>query len=240
MSKAVSTDHAFDLEKYTELLIKAQGGRSQTEFASDCGVSVAYMCKYLNKRFDKAPTPTTIKKIAASAANAVSLSELLNAAGYDASKYTSTEQNISSINHDNKKLALATITNCLASCRFKWVATGKQSSFFDFSIDVIDGAISSWNFIFLDNTVSAIPSTPFQNRMESYYGKLVTTNINKNTKFSFVTTDSDLFHLLQHIPPYFLNAYVSVILIDISRMEIIDEKFLDSALSLEQKPFFLF
>ena len=82
MSKAVKTDFPFDLETYTRLLQKAQGSRTQTEFARDCGLSVAYMCKALNGKFDKAPTPATIRKIAAVAQNDITEADLLYSAGY--------------------------------------------------------------------------------------------------------------------------------------------------------------
>ena len=64
MSRAVQPDFKFDKVKFTELLIKAQGRLTLTDYANECGVSLAYMCKYLKGKFDKAPTPSTIKKIA--------------------------------------------------------------------------------------------------------------------------------------------------------------------------------
>ena len=87
MSKAVNIDHEFNIEKYSKLLSQAQGGRTQTKFAKDCGLSVAYICKHLNKRINKPPIPSTLKKIAAVAANGITYEDLLDAAGYDGDKY---------------------------------------------------------------------------------------------------------------------------------------------------------
>ena len=78
MSKAVKADHEFDIERYAGLLLKAKGERTQAKFAEEAGLSIAYISKHLNKRIDKAPIPSTLKKIAAVASNDVTYEELLD------------------------------------------------------------------------------------------------------------------------------------------------------------------
>lgn len=235
MSKAVKLDHEFDIDKYTELLIKAQGGRSQTEFANDCGLSVAYICKYINKKFDKAPIPSTIKKIAACAAGGVSYSELLEAAGYDSSKFSTDElsETPSAVIMEFEKLAMATITSALSHTEFEWSSLQRHSDInYDFAISITGGTISNWVFEFIHESAIMIPTKALPNRVISYYGKLAIENHEPRTKFSFITDSEDTFNNLKTFNPYMLSMYVSVILIDINSMSIIKEEYLNSSLNL--------
>ena len=89
MSRAIQPDFEFNKERFTELLIKARGQLTLTDYANKCGVSLSYMCKYLKGKFDKAPTPSTIKKIARfTETNGITEEELLEAAGYSVAKYS--------------------------------------------------------------------------------------------------------------------------------------------------------
>ena len=238
MSKAVKLDHEFDIDKYTELLIKAQGGRSQTEFANDCGLSVAYICKYINKKFDKAPIPSTIKKIAACAAGGVSYSELLEAAGYDSSKFSTDElsETPSSVIMEFEKLAMATITSALSHIDFEWSTLPRLSGFtYDFGISINGGKISNWFFEFIHESAIIVPANILPNRIMSYYGRLAMTNHEPRTKFSFVTDSVKTFENLKQFNPYMLSMFVSVILIDSSNMTVIDEVYLNSSLDLQSE-----
>lgn len=235
MSKAVKLDHEFDIDKYTGLLIKAQGGRSQTEFANDCGLSVAYICKYINKKFDKAPIPSTIKKIAACAAGGVSYSELLEAAGYDSSKFSTDElsETPSSVIMEFEKLAMATITSALSHIDFEWSTLPRLSGFtYDFGISINGGKISNWFFEFIHESAIVVPANILPNRIMSYYGRLAMTNHEPGTKFSFVTDSENTFNNLKGHNPYMLAMYVSIILIDTTSISIIKEEYLDSSLNL--------
>lgn len=238
MSKAVKLDHEFDIDKYTELLTKAQGGRTQTEFANDCGLSVAYVCKYLNKKFDKAPIPSTIKKIAACAAGGVSYSELLEAAGYDSSKFSTDElsETPSAVIMEFEKLAMATITSALSHIDFEWSTLHRLSGFtYDFGISITDGKISNWFFEFIHESAIVVPANLLSNRIMSYYGRLAMTNHEPRTKFSFVTDSVKTFENLKQFNPYMLSMFISVILIEPSTMTVLDEVYLNSSLGLQSE-----
>lgn len=228
MSRAVKLDHNFDLEKYSDLLNKAKGSRSQTKFAKDCGLSTAYICKYLNANIKNAPTPTTIKKIAACAANDITLEQLLDAAGYDAKKYISSNPLTSDLNF--KKLAQATILSNFTNFNFSWNTTKKISDDYDLSIDLSGNIINRWIFKFCSEIDFQDLNSEIQqqNRLFSYYGKILSISEIPKLKLSFVTDSKIVYKKLKELPPYMLAMYVSVILIDSKKMIVLNEEYLDS------------
>lgn len=250
MRRTVQPDYEFDKERFSQLLKKAKGSLSLNTYARKCGVSVSYLCKYLGGKFDKAPTPKTLKRISAFTEQYdVSFTDLLIAAGYDTSKCldTTLPENASS---QIEKLAIATITNSLTQRPFKWsVCPTPNVSFYDLDIEINDNYISHWLFDFRscvssfklstlnnnrknDNSFSEYKLQKLSNDIFYFLGQLTTTQYSKNTKFSFVTTSETFFNHLIDIHPYMITMYISVILIDLDNMEIIKEKYLDSSLEL--------
>ena len=225
MSKAVNIDHEFNIEKYSKLLSQAQGGRTQTKFAKDCGLSVAYICKHLNKRINKPPIPSTLKKIAAVAANGITYEDLLDAAGYDVDKYGNTDINTLSDSSstiqelDFNKLATATITTALSNSNVKWFVNGNSISnntYYDMDIELQDCQITHWFFKFI-----TIPSGSLSTKKEAFMECI----------YSLVTASSELYNLVKSNPPTALATHISVILIDISTLSIRKEEYIKTALS---------
>lgn len=239
MSKAVKLDHEFDIDKFTELLISAQGGRSQTKFANDCNLSVAYMCKILNKKFDKAPTPATIEKIAANAANDVTLEDLLNAAGYDPLKYSGLNPISPAEKDEFKKRAMATITFSLSKCKFAWsTATESDESMCDLCINIKNENISKWYFGFIYDASffsSKLSETDLAKQLYMYYIAILMTYNDTNCKYSFVTNSQTAFKKLKNFNPHMLAMYVSIILIDTTTLAVIEEENLKTAMKLDDK-----
>lgn len=242
MSKSVNTDHEFLLIKYVDLLTQAKGGRSQTEFAKDCGLSTAYICKCLNGRMDKAPIPSTIKKIAAVAANGVSYEDLLDAAGYDVKKYTNFGPKDDSNDTFGKfwglqleKLATATITTALSKSNLKWSIIGDSSTdkFFDMHVEIKGNRITDWFFCYVFSKTKDIPEPQSSQlkRMYTYYGHLATVTSEVCTMYSFVTDNEEIYDLLTSRPPAALAMYISVILIDVSSLSVIREDYIKTAFS---------
>lgn len=239
MSKSVKTDHEFVIDRYAELLAKAQGGRTQSDFARDCGLSVAYICKHLNKRIDKAPIPSTLKKIAAVAANGVTYEELLDAAGYDAAKYT--QSGISDIplhkrGLEFEKLATGTITDALRNSNLKWHVIGRNAnsmSSYDLDIEIDNNRVTHWYFNFLTSapdTMSNMINNQLH-RLYTYYGRMVLMPAGKTTKYSFVTDSVSLYNTIINNPPIALAMYISVVLIDIPSLSVIKEEYVRTAFS---------
>ena len=241
MSKAVNTDHEFNIEKYAELLSKAQGGRTQTEFAKDCGLSVAYICKHLNKRINKAPIPSTLKKIAAVAANGITYESLLDAAGYDASKYISSQAEpfspVLPANMQNlefEKMATAIITSNLTQNNFKWnLIENNTNEHWDLEVEVKDMQTPHWYFSFLIATHKITPEqkNSFIKKILTCYGRLALMPNGNYIKHSFVTNCLELYDFLKDNAPFALSTYISVILIDTSSRSIVKDKDIETALS---------
>jgi len=243
MSKSVKTDHDFDDKLFTKLLIEAKGGRSQTQFAKDCGLSVAYMCKCLNGNYKNPPIPSTIKKIADQAANNISLSDLLNAAGYDYEKYHGLDSNNeSTVRKTYKKAALACITSALSSLKFSWFTLSNDHSFGnDFGISTDSDTVRCWYFEFIPLDIDESTAPIFhrlrketRKRLEAYYFSFFVNDL-RHSKYSFVTSSRRVFNMIEDYPPCLLAAYVSVILIDIDNLEVIEERYLKSYLDMSDE-----
>lgn len=239
MSKAVSTDHGFNIERYSELLAKAQGGRTQTEFAKDSGLSTSYICKHLNRRIEKAPIPSTLKKIAAVAANGVSYEDLLDAAGYDISKYSIREgfdsnpdRNNRSLGLEFEKLATATITSALSKSNLKWSVKGAtdHDARYDLDVEIIGEKITHWYFNCITMN-GRCDKNIFMDRMFQLYGKLVLMPTGIDAKFSFVTDSKTAYDMLKANTPSALAMYISLILIDTSTLSVIKEEYVKTAFS---------
>ena len=55
----------FDSKSFAELVVKAIGNRTKTQFSEDTGLSLYYISRLSNGKIDKAPRPNTISIIAA-------------------------------------------------------------------------------------------------------------------------------------------------------------------------------
>lgn len=72
----------FNKKAFKELLMKALGDRTMTDYAKESGVNRTYISKYMNENLDNAPTPDIIKRLANTAYNDVTYEELMKAAGH--------------------------------------------------------------------------------------------------------------------------------------------------------------
>ena len=240
MSKSVRTDHEFNIKRYSELLVQAQGNRTQTEFAKDCGLSTAYICKHVNRRIDKAPIPSTLRKIAAVAANGVTYEELLDAAGYDVSKHAISD--IVARNKKNRfqglefeKIAIATITSALSKCNLKWSLIGKphNANLYDLDIELQNEKIKHWYFKFITSYTNGEDDTQNTSlkRLFEYYGRISILPAGTTNKYSFVTDSQEVYTMLKENSPLSIAMYVSIILIDTCDLSILREEYVKSAFS---------
>lgn len=236
MSKAVGTDRDFDNNLYSEVLLKAKGGRTQKEFADACGLSLAYICKHLNKKLDKAPIPSTLRKIAdAGAVNGVTYADLLEAAGYDSTKYiSSTSKSLpfidSNSNHDNnfKEVAEGIITRSLFRKNLVLSSTpSDKSSFYDLQVEIQNNNIDRWCFKFIHSAseIANLPGDAFANRLYAYYGYISTMAGNNRTHVTFVTDSTDVYDFYTSTPPLSLASVISIILVDTNSFSILKEEY---------------
>ncbi|TCO69545.1 helix-turn-helix domain-containing protein [Marinisporobacter balticus] len=72
----------FDKHKFSEMLLKAKGNRTNEDYYQDCGVSRAYISNYINAKRDKAPSAEIIKKLADASHSNITYEDLMIAAGH--------------------------------------------------------------------------------------------------------------------------------------------------------------
>jgi hypothetical protein len=78
----LTTPISFNRQQFADLLKKAIGSRSINQFALHCGVSAAYVSRLVRQVTQTPPNPPIIAKIANKAHNAVTYTQLMEAAGY--------------------------------------------------------------------------------------------------------------------------------------------------------------
>lgn len=71
-------------QNLNDLIIQAQGDRSQNLFASQCGISPSTLTRIINGEFT--PSPKILKKIASKALNNVTYFDLMKSCNYDIPK----------------------------------------------------------------------------------------------------------------------------------------------------------
>jgi hypothetical protein len=72
----------FNKDLFADLLQKAKGDRSINRFGSEADVDPGYISRLLRRQLETPPGATVLTKIAGSAANSVTIEQLLGAAGY--------------------------------------------------------------------------------------------------------------------------------------------------------------
>lgn len=72
----------FNKNNFKEILIKALGDRTKTQYADESGVNRTYISKYLNEKLDNPPTPDILKRLSQYAHNGVTYEDFMIAAGH--------------------------------------------------------------------------------------------------------------------------------------------------------------
>lgn len=225
MRRTHSLDHEFDKKLFADLLKTALGSRSQTEFAKDAGVSVAYLCKYINQNFDAPPTPSTLKKLANASANGVRYKELLLYAGYDPDKFDDIVST-ASIVPDNSKAFFATIISSLNTLSIRWnIDKQEERKFSKLSISLPEYPITTWLFTY-HPAACFEPLTPDKfTEIIFYYGSS-TAALNENNKISYVTDSETMYLTLKSFPSSNIPCLASIILIDPATLNVIKEEYI--------------
>lgn len=229
MSKTVKTERSINTERFIDLLTKAQGNRTRTQFAKDCGISLPHLSKLINNRIEKPPIPSTLKKLADHAANGVTYEELLDAVGYNVEAYAKTSArkllspNLKLTPEEIKQIGFAVITAALAKSPYSWSVDGQTAeNFYDLRIDLKDEQHPSrWSFQFLTEMPTPHPERARIERLYAYYAHLAIAPSGYKILHSFVTSSPELFDLMVKNPPLALAMYISVILIDPTTLSIV-------------------
>lgn len=235
MSKAVKTDHEYDKEKLKSLLQKAKGKRTQTEYAKQAGVGIAYLNKYIRGAQDNPPIPSTLFKLSSVADNDVTYDELLYAAGYNPQKYNKpglTEKQL-------EDLAFAILSRNIHSITAEWellkdVSNGMYR--YDMCAQYKHKRNNDPKWVF--HMKFGTPKIMIRNKREWFLnsiGFFAVSEINTGDKVSLVTNDADFFNEIVTIEQVLLGFHLSLLLIDFDSMSILDEKYIRTALLTEDR-----
>ena len=195
----------FNKDTFAELLNKAKGdNRSLNSFASDAGVSPAYISRLIRKLVETAPSPDIISKIADNSHNdEVSYNKLMQAAGH--LRLTPEEKKLENASEYDDKLFHITVIKRLLGDE-KLAKISFDDKFFDLIADFNGGDINKWRFIFRDN-ISL-------DELHTIYGKLAAEECIDNAKFTIAVSEAKSFDMLRENAPKSLKMNISAMLLD--------------------------
>lgn len=234
MSKSVALDHESDLEKFSILLNRARGTRTQSKYAEDCKVSLSYISKLINQKMSMPPIPSTIRKFASHAENDVTYEDLMDAAGYDSEKHTERNTQPKQI---RKKITqellygVAAISNPLIFSDLAMMnLPPKRRNGFDIGKKIENSKdLNTWYFKFISGFDS---NSNILQSVYNLYGMLAAASFEEKTKISIFTNSEDAYELIREIPPVKLPIYMSVILTSKKQIKVIREEYLETMLPL--------
>lgn len=232
------TDHELDKSRFAALVRLAQHGRglSQREFANQCNISITHLSRCVTGKLDSSPSIGFIQKIADNSNGAVSFKDLLDAAGYDSSKYlveaVDGEDALFSVTGHTLKTRLSkpkleprTVHGCLLGY------LSSKPALKAFSIDnsrVAEGDLminlekgsfyfEKWHFIFLQDYMIRATITDYLRALPDMDPKI---------KISYVTTSKRIFRQLTHFDKCSIIR-ASAILLDESGTAVVEEEYIN-------------
>lgn len=223
MKRSVKPEYEFNKEKFIEVMKKAIGNMSYSAFAKKADVSFGYISKYMNGKPEVAPTLVTIKKIA-SATELVDLAELLEAAGYDSSKYADDDYDDSGGSIGIPPMNL--LMNVLCNANFKWKYINPIGYGGPISIQVEEAPFDMWYFIPVNKVnISKADITSVLATKEAE-------DISSNSKVSFITTNRRVYEDLLSMEFNILLVRMSAIYINPSGLEGVKESYMNTAIDV--------
>ena len=229
----------FDSKSFAELVVKAIGNRTKTQFSEDTGLSLYYISRLSNGKIDKAPRPNTISIIAAVAQNGVTYAELLRAAGYsddvalvfDAVEEYNNKARLTSPEREQfVRLGIATISVALTRSKYKYYADGGSiSAYHDFVVHVQIGEdMVKWRFQFLIEMPPQPRNKGFVEEVYYYYNKQAGVVIPRKLPVlhTFVTESKELYDAIVENMPVAHARYASVVLIDTTTLSVVKSQIL--------------
>lgn len=227
MRRTVEPDYEFNKESFAEVLGRAMGEKSYSEFGRLADISFGYISKYMNLKCDVSPTLPTIKKIA-KVSTTVKYAELLEASGYDPDKYDDVEFLREMGNEAIGWTPANTILPALCNVNFKWkfqntdVSTGAP-----FAVELEDAPFDMWyfipvrkDFVTKDDIMSVLASKEAE-------------VINPQSKVTFMTSSEESYKRISEMELNLISLKISVLLIDADIGVVIKEEYIKSAVKIE-------
>lgn len=231
MRRNIDPDYEFEKGKFANTLKKAMEGRSYSAFAREADVSFPYISKYMNLKVDKAPTITTIKKLA-SATELVAYEELLEAAGYDSAKYTLSDD-IGVSNGSGATTFTSYFNSVFTSVTradFKWNFSNHGANGKDpFTLKIEGAPFESWYFVPVNKTdVSKADIMEVLSGTDDF-------TIEQNSKISFMTASKNIYEALKNMDFGIISLYISAIFVNSDIGNIEEETYLNTALKISEQ-----
>lgn len=249
MKRDVPVNGKFDIDAFADILLLAKNNKTLRDFSKDCGLSEGYLSRYIHKKTLTPPSVKTLTYIAGATTNPyVTLDKLLAISGYKYGEELEKSKNYKEFNIIQSTID-GLIKNATASLGY-WPSAEREdyqdyidypmvrgTEYFDYSasdlIERKDPKFWGFNYVSLKN--NSIFSLDTQ--IAALFGNIVTINLPKNGKYSFVTYDSITYKALTQTEPVLLPIYVSVIFVDITKGKISKEKYLKTGIPEPSKEF---
>lgn len=204
MKRNVETDFEFIKEDFRDVLKRAIGTRSNSAFAKEADLSFGCISRYLNLKTEAAPTLATVNKIAKVAAPDVTYEELLQASGYDASKYALDD--VVSVDPTEPQIGImSTLLMSLMRVSFTWTMANTDSRLGGpISIRVENAPFEMWYFI----PVNKLSIT--KEELITFLGSQEAGSIKPNGKVTFLTSSKAIYEQIVAMDMGLLSLRISV------------------------------
>jgi len=209
-----------------ELLTKAIGARSMTEYAKSCGVSPMHVSRI------KSGTHKPSKKICLKLSSdpyvksiGLTSRDFLEAAGYtDENEIESAFTYEQTLAQQMDTIAYGLILKkLLASQRTYQIKSSNQYEDVDFEVHITDGDISSWQIV-LDNSSRAKEEQARRVSFYYYLGRLLSFEADARKQYSMILSNDELYEeLLKQVDKNMVKANVALAYFDAERMQILKE-----------------
>jgi len=207
----------FDKSTFAILLENAKGDRSINQYANIADVSAAHISRLLRKLINTPPSPDTINKLSSVAANGVTYSDFMIAAGHidDMTQENFTENKIVQTKESLKKFFQVIISD-IYTRDFEWSLKKDTSSPIDLLLEIKNWEYSKWY----------IQIKPFVTSKTLYnvYGQIACFELSSDIKVSIAVGSKNEFDLLINNSPKALAANLYVMLVDLCSGKIVQEE----------------
>lgn len=228
MSRPVNPDFEVNREELVKLIIEAKGNRNRKQFAEDANLSVATVSALVHNRFEKPPTPSSLKKIAEST-DMVSYEKLLRAAGYKPERYIPKEIIESSrkekADRANRIVRSIMITYLTDNQYFASLPGKYNANMWSLAGDKIDGGRWYLDYVLKDDELHLKyieQDHVFRKTFEEHLGRYIL-ECHKGDRVSMVTDSKELFDYVNNMKPLPIKVEVSVILVDTETISVVGE-----------------
>ncbi len=211
-----------------ELISKACGPRSLSEFAKSCGISPAHVCRIKN---GMRPTKKMIMRMLSDAyvkEIGMTCEEFYKAAGIDDKAEIESAQRFEKVvSKQNDTKALGTIAKKLMESQYRYqlLPVGDNVDV-DFAFMVVNGRKKTkWNFVLNQEDLISVDNRSV-NAVFHNLGRLLSFPSSRDEQYTMVFQNEDAYdQLIKLVNPEQVLAKVSVVLLDSEQMRIEKEAF---------------